>query len=342
MDYVKLFKIIEDDDFYIIKRSIDINTLDEWEKTIKILQSSEKEYPEEIGYLNTVYQNKIKNYINEIIRKYKCFYNIEINSIKNEYNKFKENLTKELYILYRLENHVENHIENNMDMKKEEIMDNLMITITNNLWHKEDKNIFFVKFNENKTELVCDIDNFYETNKITNINLLDNYNQNENIINRVQIKYKNQVSYKVCKCIIISWDDFDNYRNSFRIPKINNNKYVITYDRYEDPPIRITYDNRIELSKDEIEKFKNITVNLTNFEDEKIIIDKIIIDKISFMTNFVNKKLINDKIRTLINNKDYEFNHSTQYEINDTEYIDDNNNSNNIDDQLYSLKLSKL
>ena len=147
----------------------------------------------------------------------------------------------------------------------------------------------------------------------------------------------NQISYKVCKCIIISWDDFDNYRNSFRIPKINNNKYVITYDRYEDPPIRITYDNRIELSKDEIEKFKNITVNLTNFVDEKIIIDKI-----SFITNFVNKKLINDKIRTLINNKDYEFNHSTQYEINDTEYIDDNNNGNNIDDQLYSLKLSKL
>jgi hypothetical protein len=38
MDYVKLFKTIEDDDFYIIKRSIDKNTLDEWEKTIKILQ----------------------------------------------------------------------------------------------------------------------------------------------------------------------------------------------------------------------------------------------------------------------------------------------------------------
>ena len=335
MDYVKLFKTIEDDDFYIIKRCINKNTLDEWEKTIKILQSTEKDYPEEINYLNTVYQNKINNYINEIIKKYKCYYNHELNSIKNEYYKFKENLTNELHILYKLENHIE--IKN-----REEIMDNIMITISNNLWHKEDKNIFFVKFKENKTEIVCDIDNFYETNKIGNINLLDEYNKNENIINRIQIKFVNQISYKVCKCIIISWDDFDNYRNSFRIPKINNNKYVITYDRYEDPPIRITYDNRIELSKDEIEKFKNITVNLTNFEDEKIIIDKIIIDKISFITNFVNKKLINDKIRTLINNKDYEFNHSTQYEINDTEYIDDNNNGNNIDDQLYSLKLSKL
>ena len=39
MDYVKLFKTIEDDDFYIIKRCIDKNVLDEWEKTIKILQS---------------------------------------------------------------------------------------------------------------------------------------------------------------------------------------------------------------------------------------------------------------------------------------------------------------
>ena len=326
MDYVKLFKIIEDDDFYIIKRNIDINILDEWEKTIKILQSSEKEYPEEINYLNTVYQNKIKNYIEEIIRKYKTFYNTEINSIKNEYNKFKENLTKELYILYRLENHT--------DMKKEEIMDNLMITITNNLWHKEDKNIFFIKFN--KTEIICDLDNFYETNKITNISLFDDYNQNEKLINRVQIKYKNQVSYKVCKCIIISWEEFVNYRNSFKIPKINNNKYVITYDRYEDPPIRVKYDNKIELTKYEIENFKNITVNLTNFYNNDIIIDKI-----SFMNNFVNKELINDKIRILINNKDYQFNHSTQYEINDTEFIDDNN-SNNIDNQLYSLKLSKL
>jgi hypothetical protein len=328
MDYVKLFKTIEDDDFYIIKRSINNKVLDEWEKTIKILQSTEREYPEEIKYLNIVYQNKINNYINEIIRKYKCYYNHEINSIKNEYFKFKESLTKELYILYRLDNHV--------DMKKEEIMDNIMITISNNLWHKEDKNIFFIKFNENKTEIICDIDNFYETNKITNINLLDKFN--ENIINRIQIKYVNQVSYKVSKCIIISWDDFVNYRNSFRILKINNNKYVITYDRYEDPPIKITYDNRIELTKAEIEKFKNITDNLTVFDNNDIIIDKI-----SFMTNFVNKESINDKIRILINNKDFQFNHSTQYEINDSECIDDNNDdNNNIDKQLYSLKLSKL
>lgn len=332
MDYVKLFKIIEDDDFYIIKRSIDINTLDEWEKTIKILQSSEKEYPEEINYLNTVYQNKIKNYIEDIIKKYKAFYDIEINSIKKEYYKFKENLTKELYILYRLENHI--------DIKKEEIMDNLMITITNNLWHKEDKNIFFIKFN--KKEIVCDIDNLYETNKIANISLLDDYNQNK--INRIQIKYSNQVSYKVCKCIIISWEEFVKYRDSFKIPKINNNKYVITFDRYEDPPIRVKYDNRIELSKDEIDNFRILTNNLTNFDNNDIIIDKI-----SFMTNFVNKELINDKIRTLINNKDFQFNHSTQYEINDSECIDcidcidnDNDNSNNIDNQLYSLKLSKL
>ena len=145
MDYVKLFKTIEDDDFYIIKRCIEKNVLDEWEKTIKILQLSDKDYPEEIGYLNTVYQNKIKNYINEIIRKYKCYYNHEIGSIKNEYYKIKESLTNGLHILYRLENHIE--IKN-----MEEMMDNIMITISNNLWHKEDKNIFFIKCN--KTEIV--------------------------------------------------------------------------------------------------------------------------------------------------------------------------------------------
>jgi hypothetical protein len=323
MDYVKLFKTIEDDDFYIIKRSINKNTLDEWERTIKILQSTEKEYPEEISYLNTEYKNKINNYINEIIRKYKYYYNHEINSIKNEYFKFKENLTKELYIIYRVENH--------MDIKnREEIMDILMITISNNLWHKEDKNIFFVKFIKNKTELVYDIDNFYETNKIGNINLLDEFN--ENIINRIQIKYVNQVSYKVSKCIIISWEDFVKYRDSFRIPKINSNKYVITFDRYEDPSIKITYDNRTELSKEEIENFKNITENLTNF-------DNILIDKISFIINFVNKELIVDKIGSLINNKDYEFNHSSQFEIKETEYIE---NTDNIDKQLQSLTLSKL
>jgi hypothetical protein len=327
MDYVKLFKTIEDDDFYIIKRCIDKNLLDEWEKTIKILQSTEKDYPEEIGYLNTVYQNKINNYINEIIRKYKCYYNHEIGSIKNEYYKIKESLTKELHILYRLENHIE--IKN-----REEIMDILMITISNNLWHKEDKNIFFIKFN--KTEIVCDIDNFYETNKIGNINLLDEYKNNENIINRIQIKYVNQVNYKVCKCIIISWEDFVKYRDSFRIPKINSNKYVITYDRYEDPPIKITFDNKPELSKEEIDNFRIITENLTVFDN-----DSIIIDKISFITNFINKELIVNRIRTLINNKDYEFNQSSRYEINESECIDDIND-NNIDTQLQSLKLSKL
>ena len=332
MDYVKLFKTIEDDDFYIIKRCIEKNVLDEWEKTIKILQLSDKDYPEEIGYLNTVYQNKIKNYINEIIRKYKCYYNHEIGSIKNEYYKIKESLTNGLHILYRLENHIE--IKN-----MEEMMDNIMITISNNLWHKEDKNIFFIKCN--KTEIVCNIDNFYETNKIGNINLLDEYNKNnENIINRVnrcQIKYINQVSYKVCKCIIISWEDFVKYRDSFRIPKINNNKYVITYDRYEDPPIRISFDNRTELSKEEIDNFKIMTNNLTVFDN-----DSILIDKISFMTNFVNKELIMDKIRSLLNNNDYTFNNSSQYEINDSECIDDIDNSDNIDNQLHSLRLSKL
>jgi hypothetical protein len=334
MDYVKLFKTIEDDDFYIIKRSINNKVLDEWEKTTKILQSTEKDYPEEIGYLNTLYKNKINNYINEIIRKYKCYYNHELNSIKNEYYKIKESLTNELHILYRLENHID--IKN-----REEIMDILMITISNNLWHKEDKNIFFVKFVENKTELACDIDNFYETNKIGNINLLDEYNKNnENIIsrvNRVQIKFANQVSNKVCKCIIISWEDFVKYRDSFRIPKINNNKYVITYDRYEDPPIKITFDNRTELSKEEIDNFKIMTNNLTVFDN-----DSILIDKMSFITNFVNKDLIVDKIRSLINNKDYTFNHSSQYEINDSECIDDIDNNDNIDNQLHSLRLSKL
>ena len=335
MDYVKLFKTIEDDDFYIIKRSINKNTLDEWEKTIKILQSTEKDYPEEIGYLNTVYQNKINNHINEIIRKYKCYYNHEINSIKNEYYKIKESLTKKLYIIYRVENH--------MDIKnREEIMDILIITISNNLWHKEDKNIFFVKFVEkiveNKTELVCDIDNFYETNKIENINLVDEYKENnENIINRCQIKYVNQVSYKVCKCIIISWEDFVKYRDSFRIPKINNNKYIITFDRYEDPPIKITFDNRTELSKEEIDNFRVLTENLTVFDNNNIIIDKI-----SFITNFVNKELIVNRIKTLINNKDYEFNQSSRYEINESECIDDINDNSNIDTQLHSLKLSKL
>lgn len=331
MDYVKLFKTIEDDDFYIIKRSINKNTLDEWEKTIKILQSTDKDYPEEINYLNTVYQNKIKNYINEIIRKYKYFYNNEIGSIKNEYYKFKESLTNGLHIIYRLESHME--IKN-----REEMMDNIMITISNNLWHKEDKNIFFVKFVENKTELVCDIDNFYETNKIGNINLVDEYKENnENLINRIQIRFANQVSYKVCKCIITSWEEFVRYRDSFRIPKINNNKYVIKYDRYEDPPIRISFDNRTELSKEEIDNFRVLTENLTVFDS-----DNILIDKISFMNNFVNKELIMDKIRSLINNKDFEFNNTTQYEINDSECIDNIENSDNIDNQLNSLRLSKL
>jgi len=335
MDYIKLFKTIEDDDFYIIKRSINKNTLDEWEKTIKILQSTEKDYPEEIGYLNTVYQNKIRNYINEIIRKYKYFYNEEIGSIKNEYYKFKESITNGLYILYRLENHIE--IKN-----REEMIDNIIITISNNLWHKEDKNIFFIKFNENKTELVCEMDNFYEINKIGNISLVDEYKENnennkENLINRVQIRFVNQVSYKVCKCIITSWEDFIRYRDSFKIPKINNNKYVITYDRYEDPPIRISYDNRKELTKEEIDNFRIITNNLTVFDNENILIDKI-----SFMTNFVNKELIMDKISALINNKDYEFNQSSQYEINDNECIDDIVNNDNIDNQLNSLRLSKL
>ena len=57
------------------------------------------------------------------------------------------------------------------------------------------------------------------------------------------------------------------------------------------------------------------------------------------MINFVNKELIVEKIRSLLNNKDYEFNQSSQYEINDSECIDDDNN---IDKQLHSLRLSKL
>jgi hypothetical protein len=331
MDYVKLFKTIEDDDFYIIKRSIDKNTLDEWERTINILQTTEKDHPEEINYLNKIYQDKIKNYINGIIKKYKYFYNHEIVSIKNEYYKFKESLTNGLHIIYRLESHME--IKN-----KEEMMDNIMITIGNNLWHKEDKNIFFIKFNENKTEIISDMDNFYEINKIGNISLVDEYKENnDNLINRIQIRFANQVSYKVCKCIITSWEHFVRYRDSFRIPKINNNKYVMVYDRYEDPPLKITFDNRSELSKEEIDNFKIMTNNLTVFDN-----DNILIDKISFITNFVNKELIMDKIRSLINNKDFKFNNSTQYEINDSECIDNIENSDNIDNQLHSLRLSKL
>ena len=62
------------------------------------------------------------------------------------------------------------------------------------------------------------------------------------------------------------------------------------------------------------------------------------------MDNFVNKELIINRIRTLINNKDYEFNQSSRYEINESECIDDNNDdfNNNIDTQLQLLKLSKL
>ncbi len=164
MDYIKLFKTIEDDDFYIIKRSIDKNILDEWERKINILQSSEKDYPEEIGYLNKIYQDKIKNYINGIIRKYKFFYNHELGIIKNEYYKFKESLTNELHILYRLENHIE--IKN-----MEEMMDNIIITISNNLWHKEDKNIFFVKFNNSTQYEINDsecIDNIENSDNIDN------------------------------------------------------------------------------------------------------------------------------------------------------------------------------
>ena len=55
-------------------------------------------------------------------------------------------------------------------------------------------------------------------------------------------------------------------------------------------------------------------------------------------------KLIINRIRTLINNKDYEFNQSSRYEINESECIDDINDdfNNNIDDKLHSLRLSKL
>ena len=342
---VKLFKLIDDEDFYIISRKINKNIIDEWIKTIHLLQSNENDYPIEISYLNNQFQNKIKNYINDIIKKYKVFYEIEINKIKNEYNILKENIIKKnLCIVYRLDNTRE-------DIKKEDIMINIMITISNNLWNKEDKNIFFISFDDSDSAYTSVnkhmigtsiIDNFYETNNIENINIID-YKE-EDKINKCEIKYKNQIHKKIYKCVIITWDEFNNFRNSFIINKNINNKFIISYDKYEDPSIKILYNNKTldDLYKtsateynEKINEFKNITNNLTNFDDN----DNIIIDKRSFINNFVNIELINKKITNLL--KDYDFENKLYYEINDSEYLE--NDDDDIDIKLSSLKLiSKL
>ena len=53
-----------------------------------------------------------------------------------------------------------------------------------------------------------------------------------------------------------------------------------------------------------------------------------------WMQELTDKELIINRIRTLINNKDYEFNQSSRYEINESECIDDNN-----DDLVMTLVL---
>ena len=219
-------------------------------------------------------------------------------------------------------------------------MINIMITISNNLLNKEDKNIFFIRFDENMKEYSI-IDNYYETNNIKNINIID-YKE-ENKINKCEIKYKNQMHNKIYKCVIIKWDEFNNFRDNFIIKKNINNKFIISYDRYEDPSIKILY-NGIKLDAllepsmlidyEKINKFKNITDNMTKFDD-----DNIIIDTKSFINNFVNIELINKKIINLL--KDYNFENKLYYEINDSEYLE--NDDDDIDIKLSSLKLiSKL
>jgi hypothetical protein len=325
---INLSSIINDIDYLLVKRNIEPIIIEEWEKTINLLFHNN--YPIEITYLNNEFQNKINTFINDILVKYRMYKNIEIQKIKDQYYNIKNAiLDKDAIILYRIENNIENNIN------KKNILIKIMQTIENNLWNKEDKNIFFIKFNENMMGYSI-INNFYETNIIDKLYLI-NFN-NENIIHKCKIEYKypsiNNRNNKIYNGIFISWDEFINFRNKYDLPKIIDNKFFITYDKYEDPCIKIFYNNNF-LDTEKINIFKNITSNFTEFNN-----DNIIIDKKSFIINFIDEDMINNNLNKFFKNFSFQnVNNNLEFEIIDNDYKEEFD----IDDKLSSLKLiSKL
>jgi hypothetical protein len=327
---IDLHKIIEDIDYYLVARKIDSTIIEEWEKTINFLFNNN--FPVEIKYLNNEFQNKINTFINDILLKYRIYKNMEINMIKDKYNNIKNNLLdNNVKILYRL--------ENNMD--KNEVLIKIMQTIENNLWNKEDKNIFFFKFDENKIEnnMIGNniINNVYETNIFNKLYIID-FNEN-NIIHKCKFEFKysliNNKNNKIYNGIIVTWDEFIIFRNKYKLPIDTNNKFVISYDRYEDPCIKILYNNNL-LDKEKINLFKNITNNFTDYTNENILINKK-----SFIINFVDENLINNKLISFLKNFTFTtINNNFEFEINDNDYKEE---EIDIDKKLSSLKLiSKL
>jgi hypothetical protein len=331
---ISLYNIIEDIDYYLIARKIEPIIIEEWEKTINFLYSNN--FPIEITYLNNEFQNKINIFINDILLKYRMYKNTEIINIKDQYYNIKNNLLdKDVKILYRLENNIENNINKNKVLIK------IMQTIENNLWNKEDKNIFFFKFDENM--IGCNIiNNFYETNIINKLYFIDfnnNDNNNDNnLIHKCKIEFKypsiNNKNNKIYNCIFVTWDEFTIFRNKYNLPNDINNKFVISYDKYEDPCIILSYNNNL-LDKEKIDLFKNITNNFTEYNDENIIINKK-----SFIINFIDEDMINNKLINFFKNFTFTtVNNNFEFEINDNDYKEEYE----IDEKLSSLKLiSKL
>jgi hypothetical protein len=330
LNKININNIIEDIDYNLVIRNIEQPLIKEWEKTINLLFSNN--FPIEITYLNNEFQNKINIFINDILLKYRMYKNAEIINIKDQYYNIKNNLLdKDAMILYRLEN----NIENNMDKNK--VLIKIMQTIENNLWNKEDKNIFFFKFDENMIGNNI-INNFYETNIINKLYFIDFNNKNDNIIHKCKLEFKypsiNNKNNKIYNCIIVTWDEFTIFRNKYNLSNDINNKFIISYDRYEDPCIKILYNNNF-LDKEKITIFKNITNNFTEYIDKNIIIDKK-----SFIINFVDEDMINYKLINFFKNFTFtSINNNFEFEINDNDYKEEYE----IDEKLSSLKLiSKL
>jgi len=325
---INLSSIIDDVDYCLLKRYIEPSIIDEWEKTINLLFNNN--YPIEISYLNNEFQNKINLFINDILVKYRIYKNIEIQKIKDQYYNIKNSiLDKDAIILYRIENNIENNVD------KKNILIKIMQTFENNLWNKEDKNIFFIKFNENMIGYSI-INNLYETNIIDKLYLI-NFN-NENIIHKCKIEYKypsiNNRNNKIYNGLFISWNEFINFRNQYELPKNIYDKFVISYDRYEDPCIKLLYNNNF-LIEEKINIFKKITNNLTDFNNENIIIDKK-----SFIINFIDEDRINNTLTKIFMNFTFQnINNNFEFEIIDNDYKEELD----IDEKLSSLKLiSKL
>jgi hypothetical protein len=324
---ISLYNIIEDIDYYLVARKIEPIIIEEWEKTINFLFYNN--FPIEIKYFNNEIQNKINIFINNILVKYRMYKNTEINNIKDQYYNIKNNIfDKDLKILYLLEN----------NMNKNKVLIKIMQTIENNLWNKEDKNIFFFKFDENMIGNNI-INNFYETNiinKLYFINLNDN-----NDIHKCKLDFKypsinniNNKNNKIYNCIFVTWNEFIIFRNKYNLQNDINNKFIISYDRYEDPCIKILYNNNF-LEEEKINIFKNITNNFTEFLNENILIDKK-----SFIINFVDEDMINNKLINYFKNFTFtSVNNNFVFEINDNDYKEEYE----IDEKLSSLKLiSKL